>query len=324
MATNLYSRFPSNLRAGTLHPLYVVADANRNKDLEPTFWRYEDAGDFLLHGFHLAEIPSFRWKDIQSPYGYGGLLSSTEDPEFLDEADRKFCNWAIERGVIAEFIRFHPMLKNWRFYRGEVVFDRFTVWIDCTIDNPCSSSETRHRTAVRKAQRSGVRFEWLAGDKMQMFFPDFYRTSMRLIDADSFYIFNDKYFSALFSLPFVRGATAFIEEEVVAAAVFLTENIGEYHLSAKTSNGAKLAASNLIIDSAAMGMRSSGIKSLHLGGGASDDERDSLYFFKKGFSKKRAEFRFGRRVFLISEYEELKRSFPHEFKNHPERTLFYR
>lgn len=319
-----YARLPPGRRAGTLHPQYVLADASRSAELRPAFWLYEDGGETLLHGFHLAAIPETGWHDLQSPYGYGGPLASTEAPDFLRSADLAFREWAIGHGVVAEFIRFHPLLENWRYYGGEQRFDRHTVWVECGESDHLPNYDVRQRTAVRKAIKAGAEIRWLAQDEAIARFPGFYRQAMQAIGADGFYLFPDDYFAALFSLPFAHTAAAVLDGEIVAMALFLCDGIGEYHLSGKTAIGGRWSATNLLLHEAFRAMPGLGIDRMHLGGGSTAKPDDPLLFFKSGFSRQRAEYRIGWRILIPDAYEALKRRYATDYARQPRRILFYR
>lgn len=323
-AEGIYQRLPAALHAATLHPRYVMADAWRDSTLEPRFWRYEQAGEVLLHGFHLAGIPGTEWCDLQSPYGYGGPLATTADHDFLRAADEAFLEWAEEQQIIAEFLRFHPMLENWAYYLGEHFRDRETVWVDCTIPDRIMSYEVRQRTAIRKAIKEGVQVKQLSNEELLAAFPAFYRDAMEAMQADKFYFFPDTYFEALFSLPFVSGLAACMGDEIVAMSLFLRDGIGEYHLSAKNLKGARHSASSLLMHEAFGEMYESGVDKVYLGGGTSNKPDDPLFFFKAGFSEGRAAFRIGKRVIMPAPYEELKSIYAQRYAENPQRILFYR
>src|SRR4051812_38649698 len=81
-----HERIALPLCPATLHPRYVASDAVRNPALQPTYLGFESQGERWLHALHLSEVAGTGLKDGSSPYGYGGPLSSTSDPEFLAAA----------------------------------------------------------------------------------------------------------------------------------------------------------------------------------------------------------------------------------------------
>src|SRR5581483_11881257 len=124
---------------------YVIADSKRS-DLLPRFFVYSSGGECFYHGVQMGRVVGTEFFDLQSAYGYGGPLSSSDATSFLEEAWRNYRTWCEANRVLAEFVRFHPLLENWRFYWGEVVSDRETVWIDLTRPDTLAEFAVRART----------------------------------------------------------------------------------------------------------------------------------------------------------------------------------
>ena len=96
------------------------------KGTKSLLFAFKEEENIWLHPFLLHPIDSDAfsliggplWFDIESAYGYGGPLSNTEDKDFLDNANEQFSEWCMENNVVAEFVRFHPIIENekWTFY----------------------------------------------------------------------------------------------------------------------------------------------------------------------------------------------------------------
>ena len=112
-ALEAFGRLENSLQLPTVSPTYVLIDAERNGDLEPFFWLYEEGEKLVYQGGHVASIPGTRYRDIQTPYQYGGCVSNKHDPAFLLRAWQAYTNWCAENAVALEFVRFHPLLRNW-------------------------------------------------------------------------------------------------------------------------------------------------------------------------------------------------------------------
>ena len=56
-----------------------------------------------------GKIPEREFFDFATPYGYGGWIIEGEDTEKLFGT---YENWIQNNGIISEFVRFHPMVKN--------------------------------------------------------------------------------------------------------------------------------------------------------------------------------------------------------------------
>jgi hypothetical protein len=318
-----FAKLPAALQIGSLHPRFVAADATRDNSVRPVYWLY-DEGPVLLHSFHLGRIDNTGLCDVQSAYGYGGPLASSDDPQFLARAAASFLSWARARGVVAEFLRFHPVADNQRFHDGPVREERDTVTIDLTQDL-FAQYQSRRRSYVRSALRGGLRCEFVDAATMLRTFPEIYAQNMHALRATPFYFFPQQYFERMLSLDFVRGILAYDAGGQAVAGLILTAHGAnvEYHLAAALPDAPTLATT-LLIHSVAAHYQEAGAESFYLGGGRSAGEDDSLLFFKRSFSRTFRKFRIGLRVLEAAAYDRLKVEFRDRFEANPGRLLFYR
>ncbi|MBU8713676.1 MULTISPECIES: GNAT family N-acetyltransferase [Brevibacillus] len=324
-AKAVFNRIESYRKCPSQDPNYVVIDANREKDLVPTFFVYEDGGEIYYHSFHVSPIPNSLYYDVQTPYGYGGPISTTEDPLFLKRAWNAYSDWSREKKIVVEFVRFHPILENWRFYQGEVFYDRDTVWIDLTTENLMNEYQTRAKRKVRKAIKNDLVVQWVTYEEFFNHFPKVYDEVMNSLQADSFYYFSDAYYKAWQTEKNVHFALCKHEEEVVATVFFYHNgSTMEYHLSAATDLGKELAATSLVIHEAALLGKQLGYKQLHLGGGTNSHTDNPLFFFKSGFSNRRGNFKIGKVIHLQAIYDQMKDEWLEKNGEITNRVLFYR
>jgi hypothetical protein len=289
------------------------------------FWLYEEGKYFLYQGAHLAEIPGTQYRDMQTPYQYGGPLSNTCDAVFLKRAWMAYVEWCRENNVVVEFMRFHPLLQNECFYGGEVIPNRLTVWIDLTVSDLLASYETRARTTIRKAIKNGLTTEWYFGSERAAWFTQFYQATMREIGADKNYLFPESYFRRLLAWNQSRLAVCLYENQPVAASIFLMgPEIMEYHLSAADTTGKRFGSTNFLLHEAALLGQENHCRRLFLGGGTDRVADNSLLRFKAGFSPNRAEFKIGKCVHSVEVYSLLQQQFLTAYAVHPTRVLFYR
>ena len=74
-----------------------------------------------INVFFKIKIPKYNnieknYFDLETPYGYGGPISNSNDKNFLNEANNFFCEWIKSNFIVAELIRFNPILKNYSNY----------------------------------------------------------------------------------------------------------------------------------------------------------------------------------------------------------------
>lgn len=319
-----FDSLPADRRLFTLSPRYVAGDAIRDASLASRFVVYWENDAFWLHGFHLGWAAPLGGYDLQSPYGYGGPVSNSDDAGFWARAWAHYCRWCVQQGVVAEFIRLHPLAAAWQRYGGQIVTDRATVLLALESADLRAQYSTRCRTAVRKAEAHGL--EVRVGPPQQIVeqFAPFYRQGMAQIGAADFYRFDDRYFQTFGGMGNVHLLVCQHEGRWLAAGLFLQDGETlEYHLSATNVEGRRLAATNLLLDQAAAFGRVRGLKRLFLGGGADTRPDNPLLFFKSGFSAERLPFRIGYEIHRPDVYDAVKRQY-HDQGLDTCRVLFYR
>lgn len=306
-ATALFQQLPKELRLPTLSPAYAEADAIRDDAIAPLYVVYREVDRFWLHSLHHGVVANTGLSDLQAPYGYGGPLANCESRDFLTRAWTAWTRWCQSEGVLAEFVRFHPLAANWRYYGGSIRFDRQTVVVPLHVSDLLIGYDARCRTAVRKAQKAEIEIAWLPPMEHAHAFAAFYREGMTAIGADPYYLFGDEYFVELSRLPGIGLLVCHRGGKWLSAGLFLqSAEVMEYHLSATTSEGRRLCATNLLLHVAAQSASESGCHSLYLGGGTDGSDDNPLLFFKSGFSAARAPFRVGYTIHRTEEYAELK------------------
>jgi len=323
-AIALFELLPIERKIVTVSPAYVAADAKRNAQLEPLHLTYQENELFWLHSVQRMAITEIDAWDVRSSYGYGGPIANTDDDAFLKRAEQAYCSYCRDYRIVAEFIRLHPMAAAWQVYGGSRSFDRQTVAIELGSDVPRETYSVRARTAVRKAEKAGLKAVELPVDGNVRAFAVFYREAMRVIGADDFYLFNDSYFADLMALPNARLlAVLRADGRWVSAGLFLFGGeMAEYHLSGTMAEGRALGATNLLIDYAASLAKEAGLQALFLGGGTNSAPDNPLFFFKKSFSEAVFPYDIGTRIHIDSLYEELRRIYPSKYRS--DRILFYR
>ena len=269
---------------------------------------FEDNGErWMKAGILRPTVTGETTTDFESAYGYGGPLSTSEDPDFLHKAHQAYTDWMVEQQVVAEFSRYHPLLSSerWESTNVAVEADGRTLSIDL------STPPTFTGTVLNKYKRSikeGVVIEEVDAVEGMSTFREMYVKNMEILDADSFYYFDDQHFDNLAKLTSEHGflLVAMREKHWLAASIFLQgkESL-HYHLSA-TDFGARVPGTiNAIIHEAGTRGFNRGLKALHLGGGRTRAEDDSLFAFKKGMSTDEHTYCIGKRVVQASAYETL-------------------
>ncbi len=321
-AKQYYSRFPGDRVSPYHHPEYVYWDAIDKGNAEAIFFFYENQQGIYYHPLHKINTELYCICDLESARGYGGPVTTIDDPLFLDLAENAYQQFIDEHDISVEFIRFSPLLAyQASIYKGETWYDRDVRLIDLT-DYDIDRQENRSRGAIKKASSMAYEFHYHDNPAPLLIdqFMALYRKRMAEISATTQYCFTDNYFIHLLS---ANASLAWLSHQgqMVAASMLLeSTDIIEYHLSCSTDTARKTGATNLLLHQVAMKFRNQK-KFFHLGGGNDSKPDNSLLLFKKGVGQLRQEFRIGKRIHNPTLYQQLKKQL--HIESTP-RVIFYR
>ena len=288
-------------------------------DGDPLLFFYEDEnsrGINVVMQRDVANAPHFKGRietntyfDFATPYGYGGWIIEGKDTEELFQT---YQNWIRKKGIISEFVRFHPMVKNHDASRGfyEVIQLGEVVHMELTSPNDIwNNMVSKNRNIIRKAIKNKV--EVYNGRFPEIFkkFREIYNSTMDKDNAEPYYYFEPEFYkSILEDLP--QNAQVFWaekENKIISASIMLAANNRlSYHLSGGLKEFGCLAPTNLLLYEASLWGYSNGYKTLMLGGGVGSGE-DNLFKFKRAFYKgPLSHFYIGKKIYNFTKYNELK------------------
>jgi CelD/BcsL family acetyltransferase involved in cellulose biosynthesis len=286
-------------------PEYLSFAARRQEAGAPIAFLAEDGGRRLFVPLIVRPVPADigggeRLRDATSPHGYPGPLLApgpSDDPIAGDEAAAwldvaiEALRWRLrEEGIVAAFVRLHPLLPlplEVLRRHGTVVEHPPSVSIDLSLTAEEHWRETRelHRRDIRKALRAGymVRMDerWERLDA----FADAYAQSMARLGASAQWRLSREHFADLCASLGERAHLCVVEldGELAAGSVVLEEDgIVEYHLAGTADAHLRASPSKLIVHFAREWARERGARVFHLAGSAR--RGDSLNHFKRGFS----------------------------------------
>jgi len=229
--------------------------------------------------------------DFTSPYGYGGILFNKRcaliDKQIFLNEYYEFCKI---NGIITEFIRFNPILKNYKGFKNIIPVQTLgpTVSIKTNdYDLVWKNFTSKNRNTVRKSEKNGVEIFWGISKELQVKFKEMYLETMIKDNADLYYYFSEKYFESLFNeLKYkMKFFYAVYQGKIVSISIFLFHRKTiHYHLSASKVDYRHVAPTNLMLSELAKYAVLNGYKEIHLGGGLGG-KMDNLYNFKKSFNK---------------------------------------
>lgn len=300
---------------------------------------YEKDGNIALYPFLKNPITPLGYEldkeyyDIQGAYGYNGLVASTDDVAFIAEFWKGFDTYCQKNDIIAEFMRFHPLLNNQRLAspKMKTFFSRHTVALDLSLSLDeiwMQQFGSKNRNMIRKAEKEGVTI--VESDDYETF-RKLYDGTMTNLNAENYYFFPQSYYDE-FKQTFKDNSVlclALFEGKVIAGSMFMfSKDYAHYHLSARNREYSKYAANNLILWYGIQKAKEQGCKWFHFGGGTTGEESDSLLLFKQNFSKTKTEFWIGKRVHNPEVYdtivEQWKTKYPESYMHNQVKLLGYR
>ncbi|MFA4849322.1 MAG: GNAT family N-acetyltransferase [Methanoregula sp.] len=289
---------------------------------------WEDPNISVFWSHLVREIPDAPgnpqfFSDLITPYGYGGPLihyKSTAPSKIqasLHSFMEEYFEFARERHYVSEFIRFHPILKNWEPFREDfqklIVLDynNDTVYIDLTkgIDEIWQEIRKGHRYNIKKTERERCEVNIVENpsDSDIDAFIALYHQTMKNNCASDKYLFTPSFIKDHFSRLSAVLVRADYCGQLIGASMFIAgDSCINYHLSGSDKSPKGVYPSELIIWNVIEWAKKRDFRIFHLGGGLKKD--DPLFNFKKGFSRLIAPFFTGKIIFDHNQYQSLTQS----------------
>lgn len=297
---------------------------------DKNFWIYP----FFLTSINKAYLVNTKliYKDIETAYGYSGPLSNSSNINFIEKAQSIFSEWCHDKNVVAEFIRFHPLLKNTNFYKKNtiILYDRKTISINLEkFNNEKNKFDAKTRNIIKKFYKENNYIKIVDSKKDYDLFKDLYLSNMKKKDATNFYYFDEKYFDRLFYFILEHGCiiNAYCKNNYLIGGAFIlfSNQYAHYHLASSLKGKLYSGTSNAIIEKAIYISLDKNKKLLHLGGGVHSDNNDSLFKFKESMGNIMNEFYIGKKIYNPHIYNDILNVFQSSKKDYDsKKVLFYK
>lgn len=312
----ILSLFPVELR-----DIYYTADYNKLYELndisKAIAFVYKEEKKIAFYPFLLNKINDYglekEYFDIETVYGYGGPITNNNNKEFLKNFENSFVEFCKDNKIVAEFIRFHPLLKNENLFSNNVEILHNRIVIPLNLDKGTKfiwekEFNKENRNKIRKAEKNGLKVI-VSRDFVK--FKEIYEETMNKVYAGKFYYFSDDYYNMMCMNNKFILLNVLTDEKIIASAIFMKyNNYFHYHLSGSLKEYLGLAPNNYLLWEAIKIACENGAKIFHFGGGLTDNSEDNLLKFKRNFSKCTADFYIGKRIhnkeiydYLISKWE---------------------
>ncbi|WP_066190741.1 GNAT family N-acetyltransferase [Gracilibacillus timonensis] len=284
-------------------------------------YNYEDDLGKAHHMFIKREIPfsidENIYYDIVTPYGYGGPSIEPVDENKRDELVQNFMagldDFCTKQNIVSEFVRFHPLIENaydfMKYYDVSQIRNTLGTSLN-EYDDPFQTEFSKScRKNIRQSLKAGVTYRITENPEDVSQFKDIYYSTMDRNKASEYYYFAEDYFNLC--LEYFKDnlllVEAIFEGEVIAMGFyFIYGDFIHTHLSGTISDYLHLSPAYILRYALTQWGKEKGYKVIHHGGGRSNDPNDSLYKFKKRFSKN-TEFNFfiGKKIWNKNVYKQL-------------------
>lgn len=314
-----------------------IPESRRDIYFTPDYYRlYENLGDGIakcfvvtndketaLYPYLMNSVDRDKYSlaenyyDIQGAYGYNGTVYTSTNKDLVSAFDEAFNQYCSDKKILAEFTRFHPLIKNKEFSKNRmnIIDDRETVYLelDQEIDDLWKDQfSSQIRNKIRKALKRGYSSEVLREptDEDIQTFIRIYKENMEMVGADEYFFFDEDYFANTFK--FLRSHSYLMnikneEREIISSTIlFKYGEYFHYHLSGRTKDAISWASNFLYSESINLA-KELGARYYHFGGGRTGDSNDSLLRFKKGFSKTSSIFTLGKKIYYPDIYNSIEK-----------------
>lgn len=271
----------------------------------------EEGKNVLLMPFLRRNIHSFF--DFETAYGYGGPIANTEDQEWINRALAEMCSYFERERYICGLIRFHPLIGNGMYCQNviNVSLERHTVVVDLRREEEeiwKTQISSKNRNMIRKAEKLGLEYSAEYDFTSIKEFIRLYNGTMDRLGAESFYYFNEWYYMKYIREMSGRGflGTVRLAGKIIGAALFMyAGRYGHYHLAGSDREYSGYGINNFLLWNTIKELRTQHVEQFHLGGGTGASPEDSLFKFKKSFSRNEKDFYIGKCIFNTRIYDDV-------------------
>lgn len=282
---------------------------------------YEDENGKITNQFLIREIPykinGVTYFDIVTPYGYGGPIIeyciNNKENELVEAFEKKFKEYSIKNNIVSEFVRFHPILNNVEFFKEKYNSQCIRKTLGTNLkdfEDPIASEFSKScRKNIRQAINKGITYKITESPNDLKKFKEIYYSTMDRNHATDYYYFEEEYFSKIlkkFRENIILVEAIFEEKTIASGLYFVYNNTIHIHLSGTLSQYLFLSPAYILRYAVTKWGKEKGYELIHHGGGRTNDEKDTLFTFKKGFAKNTEfDFYIGKKIWNEEIYDKL-------------------
>lgn len=293
---------------------YVHAFEELRNEKAMLFW-YDDGETRAINVVmkrDIAAIEEFenvieegKFFDLQTPYGYGGMIIEGKNKEKVWEEYTKICK---TENIVCEFVRFSL------FTNGETYYDGYTETrthnivrnLELSDEDLYADFEHKVRKNLKKAERNELKF---IVDEEGKYFEEFlkiYYDTMKRNNASDEYYFPRSFFEKFLQMP-TNAAWFHVQKDgqiISTELVIYNENNCYSYLGGTYADYFEYRPNELLKVGIMLWAKQKDIKNFVLGGGYGTD--DGIFKYKKSFAPQGVrDFYIGHRIMMYDMYNKL-------------------
>lgn len=254
--------------------------------------------------------------DMQSPYGYSGIITNSNSVSFLDKSISKFINLCKKEKIICAFFRDNPLTQSFNEIKGlkkyfNVEFNRKinVLNLDQGIEDIWDFEFSSNcRNMVRKSLN---KYKYNISNQYSSYrsLIKFYIDNMKELKAEKYYFFNDKFFKKFYTNLknnfFIVEARNTQNEIIASVLILFSDKYGHYMFSCRNKKFQDNSVVNSLIFHSIKELCERKISLFNLGGGITNSTNDSLFKFKSKFTKNSLDYNIASKIFIPEKYSDV-------------------
>lgn len=248
--------------------------------------------------------------DIEPFVGYAGPLSTTHDKNFLADAFKAYSEACRGLNIVAELIRFDPLLNNQVAFLDlhaiDVVPAKQVIIVNCPndVDELLAEFSQRCRYYVRVGLRR-YKFARLEGSAGLLEFRALYEASVKRLGSGSSWLFSDELYLQASRSELFATYGVYDGDRLVSAALVIHHPTCSHGMLLGQVDDCPQGVSELLNFEIARESANRSISHYMLGGGITSAPEDSLLRFKQKFAKSSSIFYLGKLLHDGKRYRDL-------------------
>lgn len=294
------------------YPSFLDIDAKIQKGEYEIFF-FRKGNDVFIYPYIKLPFKEEKFKryfDISSPYGYCGPFCTSE--LIFQEGEDAFITY-IKNNCVSEFVRYHYIYNDELKFTKQIQNLRNRLIVTLSLNQSweeiwSKEYSSTNRNLIRKLEKEGYLYSVTRKKEDLDEFVEMYYLTMKNVNADSFYFFDNELLYELFEKLGEKIILSKVTKNEITycySLFFVTKNIATYYLSARNLEHSKTPATNFLLSKTIEFLMKQNISLLNFGGGITDDLNDMLLKFKSNFSKSKSNFCIGKRVFNQKKYQQI-------------------